>query len=236
MDRIKRSSTLLTIVFLLAFLGGCALGMGGPELSPMHRQFTRTIDIHTGIILGDLERARAAAEWLLDQEPDPRFPAQTDRYQAVLSEAAGQIVAAEQPEPMAGRVGEMAAACGNCHRAVDGGPRFAVGSEAAEGGSNAKHMIRHLWAVDRMWEGLVGPSDDSWMAGGQALLQGWDGTEDLIRGSGSPDQARSFLTQLNHLGNSATAATTQEARAVVFGDVLEGCVGCHRQGALQDGP
>ena len=236
MDRTKCSSVFPATFSLVVVLGGCALGMGGPELSPMHRQFARTMDIHTGVLVGDLERAQAAAKWLLGQTHDSRVPSGVEEYQARLLESAAQIAEEDEAGPIAGQVGQMAAACGNCHRAVDGGPRFAVGSEAGEGGSTARHMIRHLWAVDRMWEGLVGPSEDSWMAGAQALSQEWDGTEDLIRRSASPEQARAFLTRLNRLAGSAVSATTQEARAAVYGDVLKSCVGCHGQRALPEEP
>ena len=47
------------------------------------------------------------------------------------------------------------------------GPRFVVGTKSPTGNSQESQMIRHLWAADRMWEGLVGPSDEAWTAGAE---------------------------------------------------------------------
>jgi hypothetical protein len=41
-------------------MSGCGWSFGPGQVEPpeMHRQFSRTVDIQTGVILGDLARAR----------------------------------------------------------------------------------------------------------------------------------------------------------------------------------
>lgn len=194
----------------------------------MHRRFTRTMDIQTGVVLGDLERARAAGDWLTRYAGDESFPPKTDDFQTNMRGNAALIAQAPNLETVAAHAGQMAAACGSCHEALSGGPHFVVGSNPGSGGSTANHMIRHLWAVDRMWEGLVGPSEDAWRAGAEALLLGWDPTGEAVQRSGSAERARSLLDQVGRLGAEAAGASTQEARASLLGEILTVCHSCHQ--------
>ena len=66
----------------------------------------------------------------------------------------------------------MARVCGDCHRAKAAGPQFAASQadrERTTSDSLGERMQRHMWAVNRMWEGLTAPSDDAWNAGAQVL-------------------------------------------------------------------
>jgi hypothetical protein len=88
-------------------------------------------------------------------------------------------------------------------------------------------MIRHLWAADRMWEGLVGPSSAAWEAGARVLAEDWEGFGEAIRASSSPDRAQSYVNAIQELGIRASMATTQDARAGAYGDLLGTCNRCH---------
>jgi len=227
MGRTTRFCVLIALFGLASISGSCVSGRGGPEMSAMHSRFTRVLAIQTGIVLGDIERAQDAADWLTRQEDNRGFPPEAERYQAEMKRFASLIARDRDLETMATRAGQLAATCGSCHQAVSGGPTFVVGPQAGSGESTANHMIRHLWAVDRMWEGLVGPSQEAWEAGSLALTREWVPTEAAVQRSGSPQAARAILGELAQLGSSAKEASTQEARAALYGDVLKSCRRCH---------
>ena len=85
-------------------------------------------------------------------------------------------------------------------------------------------MVRHLWAADRMWEGLVGPSDDAWLAGSSALAGSLSLPSGNVRG---PEE---LLRQVGALAGEAETATGQEARAEIYGRLLGTCSQCHASG------
>lgn len=232
MGRTKRFRMVIALFGLATISGSCASGRSGPEISAMHSRFTRVMAIHTGIVLGDIERAQDAADWLTRQEDNRVFPPEAERYKAEMKRFASLIARDRDLETMATRAGQLAATCGSCHRAMTGGPTFVVGSQAGSGESTANHMILHVWAVDRMWEGLVGPSQEAWEAGSLALTREWVPTEAAAQRSGSPQAARAILGELAQLGSLAKEASTQEARAALYGDVLKSCSRCHGGGAL----
>src|SRR5262245_53079650 len=66
-----------------------------------------------------------------------------------------------------------AAVCGQCHAAAGSGPSFPEADDAdAELGLSdtlGDRMERHAWAANRMWEGLIAPSDSAWRAGSAEL-------------------------------------------------------------------
>jgi cytochrome c553 len=228
----KKNNLGFQVAALLALLmgaQGCSwnLGRTNPEPTEMHRHFSRTVDIQTGIVVGDLDRARSAAEWLATyQGLEASGPAGASHLEAVRAEAY-LISQATDLDSVAKAAGTMAAACGGCHRATNAGPNFVTGSGYPEGQSQAATMIRHLWAADRLWEGLVGPSEDAWDAGAHALGQGWASFGQVIQASASPERARGYVAAVQDLAGAAANATTQEARGAVFGEILSTCNRCH---------
>lgn len=230
-DRRKtHAAAFAALLFASIVAAGCSwnTGRGQTETTPMHERFSRTVDIQTGIVLGDLERAKSAAAWIATQDGSRDFPAGTEAYQDRLRSRAGLIAMDEELDSAALHTAEIAAVCGNCHLATGGGPRFVIGSEPGQGSTAARQMIRHLWAADRMWEGLVGPSAETWMAGIGVLNEGEEGLEGVVRSSDAPEEARRYLADLRNLAEEGAAATTQEARASIYGRLLATCYGCHR--------
>ncbi len=85
-----------------------------------------------------------------------------------MQNAAQLALAAVDLKAAAVAVADMAQACGGCHLALSG-PNFSGSSPAGEESSVVADMERHRWAADRMWEGLVGPSETAWLAGAATL-------------------------------------------------------------------
>ena len=213
---------------ILALAAGCTWGLGGEEDVPvMHRQFSRTVDIQTGVVQSDLERAKEAGAWLVAQNEGSPTSAGTAEYRETMLGHASAIAEAQDLMTVATRMGGLAASCGSCHIATGGGPLFVLGSEPPEGNSRGAQMTLHLWAADRMWEGLVGPSDEAWKAGTEALADlapnlGW-----ALEMSASPDRAGEILGELTRLATGAVETEGQGARGETYGRILETCRNCH---------
>ena len=212
----------------MLLVGGCTWGFGGREEIPeMHRNLSKTVDIQTAVVQGDLERARKSASWLLEREKAMIVPpAGADHQRAMLSAASG-IREAQDLKTMATLTGQLAGGCGSCHQAVKSGPRFVLGNTAPNGSSREAQMIRHLWAADRMWEGLVGPSEEAWKAGAEAMAKTQPALATAYRASTSATTSRGFLGEVNRLASEALAATTLAERADVYGRLLNTCNRCH---------
>lgn len=214
---------------LLWVVGGCSWGVqeNSGEIPAMHRNLSRTVDIQTGVILGDLEQAQAAAEWLLSRQDQSSFPPNAKAFEDGMVEHASAISSAADIRTAAVHTGRLAATCGSCHQATGGGPSFVVGTEARAGDSQESLMIRHLWAVDRMWEGLVGPSEEAWRAGARALAETQPILAKELRASGSIQRLEGLLGEVNLLAHEALEVSGLAERADVYGRMLATCYRCH---------
>jgi cytochrome c556 len=218
----------LSLVFFLA-IAGCSWAVGGraSETTPMHERFSKTVDIQMGLVLGDLDRAAEGAQWLTNLQGDGEPGGSAQAFLSVIRAEASQIIQSTEVDAAAGMVGRIGAACGGCHLDTGAGPNFVQGSASPEGTSTGKTMIRHLWGADRLWEGLIGPSEASWEAGAQALDRDWEAYSEVVESSPSPAKAREYASKLQELGARAKRTEALEVRASVFGEILGSCQGCH---------
>jgi len=138
---------------------------------------------------------------------------------------ARELALAPSTEEACRRIARLAATCASCH--VDAKVTGIFGAPPgppADGGAIDARMARHAWAADRLFEGVIGGSDESWLAGLDVLAQTpapWSTAE--------PNQAV-FARGLQDLATRARKRGAQAdfaARASVYGDVLVACSGCH---------
>ena len=85
------------------------------------------------------------------------------------------------------------------------------------------HMIRHVWAADRMFEGLVGPSDELWVAGAGVFA------DEALHGDVIPVSAERHARRLHELGREATTLDGVQERARQYGLMLAECGACHAE-------
>lgn len=147
---------------------------------------------------------------------------------AQIQAAARLTSEAESLAAAATGVANMARACGGCHAALGRGPDF--GSvhrdvHTLTPDTLGSRMDRHMWAADRMWQGLTGPSDAAWRAGAAALAKA-PATAPEFDPPLPADFVRA-LDEVRELGEAASAATSLEERANVYGLFLAACAGCH---------
>ncbi|MEJ2312817.1 MAG: hypothetical protein P8Y11_10505 [Gemmatimonadales bacterium] len=216
---------LFSIPPLSFVLVACATGSSRAQTEPdMSSHFDAAAVVHTAVVHGDLKGVREPGRWLAEHSP-PDLPEGTEAYVAELQKYASRAADARNLEDAAYATGRIAQACGACHREYSGGPVPVLPPVADEAPDLPTHMVRHAWAVKRMWEGLVVPSDDAWMAGALAL----EGTplqpeEALAENIEEVD----YLEKRCHgLGSRAQLVAGPSARARIYSELIATCADCH---------
>lgn len=209
----------------LLLLGACALFGRSESTLPAHMfaHGAQAGQLQTAMLRGDLDGAREPARWLAEHEEHPELP------QGVLSPAedmrafARSVVRTASVEHASRCVAEVGLACGRCHSAVGAGPLVDQDGMPTTGEEPAQHMMRHLWAADHMWDGLVAPSDRSWVLGATALSEDPLFTDP----TGYADPAvRKLAREVHALGVTARN-TPVERRAGIYGRLVFACAECH---------
>lgn len=207
-----------------ALLAACA-GRPDPEMaSPTHMyaHYEQVGEIRSAVVAGDIDATRGPARWLASHKGD-QFQADAEPALEKMRAEGRVILAQHEVTDIARSVGRMGAACGTCHQVTHGGPRVTVGNPPSASTAPAEHMSRHAWAMDRLWDGLVGPSDGAWTAGAAALSGA-----SLDFGTGPvPPQADQLAEKVHELGRAARDARDETARAEVYGQLLQTCALCH---------
>ncbi|MEM6989559.1 MAG: hypothetical protein AAF721_03650 [Myxococcota bacterium] len=162
----------------------------------------------------DLDHLREApTEW---QSSLQRLRRQTSRLDDGASLAEAGVV-----------IAEMAETCGACHESS----RATTAVEAAlpepalpADDSRAHLMQHHGWGTERMWEGLVIPSERRWIRGTTFFSMA-----PACEGSAMDERC----AQARALARRAHTVTDRSGRVELLGEILSTCAGCH---AEQAGP
>lgn len=180
------------------------------------------------VISGDLESMRDPLRQLATYEYRTVAPGGWMPFVADLQQAARLTSEAKTLDLAATGVATMARVCGDCHRAKAAGPQFPASQpdhERATSDSLGERMQRHMWAVNRMWEGLTAPSDDAWNAGAQVLASAPAAAPEST--PKLPPAVVSALSEVREVGSQALGATSLKDRANTFGLLLSTCATCH---------
>lgn len=220
-------STVLSGTAALALLltWACAGGPGPGNATQnfMRGHFEAASRIQMAILRGDLQAARPAAEaiWAVDRLPDMGL--ESIAYVRAVQDRAREIRDAGIYGEAAVATGRLAAACGACHVAFDGGPRISYQQPPPEGEGFGRHMVRHVWAADRLWEGLLAPSDEAWRLGAELMA------EDDMATTRLSSAAERHAVRLRELAREAVETSDPEARGVLYGRILSTCGACHAE-------
>src|SRR5690606_31720974 len=112
-------------------------------------------------------------------------------------------------------------------------PAFAFGVAPPDGDIEAQ-MERHQWGAARLWEGVIGPSDDAWLAGARVVAAQDIDLGTTTRGKPNADVA-AHAEALRTLASEATRTDEPAARSELYGTMLHTCASCHaivRPGAV----
>jgi cytochrome c553 len=204
---------------------------GEPEataLTDMHGHFEDINAIQLALISCSLLSARAMAKKVrlgFSGAAPPGWEPFIER-----SVASAEMLEVTDDLGMAARLASaMAATCGDCHRSQDLVViRHVAVAPPKEDDRLSNFMTQHRWAADRMWEGIIGPSDEAWQAGAQALQTTELTKEDIGERIVVTPEIEAMLAQIQT--DAAAAITTEgsEERQKLYGRFLSGCASCHR--------
>ena len=192
----------------------------------MVEHFDRSANLLAAVIEGNLVAAKEHSSWLALHE-GPKNLAEWLASIGELRTAAKQGETSDDLAAMSQVTANVAAACGNCHATSKSVPGFALVEHPETGSDANKRMLLHKWAADRMWEGLIGPSDELWSQGVAALaIAPLHDDQILDRASAAPDIVAQAQA-VHDLANEGSNATTTEMRAELYGRFLANCASCH---------
>lgn len=189
----------------------------------MHEHLEYVNAIKTAVIAGNLEDVREPANWLANHEEPAWLPSveEMQRY-------AARTAAAKDLVDAASAISEIARTCGDCHEAS--GAEVAMGySEPPSPGAQglATQMQRHLWAADRMWAALIGPSDTAWKQGAEVLADVQLTVADITAEDEQQAQILDLTQRAQAVGVLARQSTSVELRSGLLGEFLSLCATCH---------
>lgn len=228
---------------VLALLIACAKDPGsstapaGPKAAPAHRDTTAPTPGSSCPMIAFVPHVSAARDAILKNDAsliavEMGWMAASGALPADLTppvtSGAGAVANPEEAEVSRAAalfLGELGVACGDCH--AGHGPSLSEIEAAGSATGVLPHMHRHLWATDRMWEGLMAPSEARWNQG-VALLSGMDLDPAQFEGRDEQDSPAGYLTPwIRRIGLESLRTGDREARGRLYGDLLATCAECH---------
>ena len=221
---LNRSGLRVLLLAAPLTLVACAGGPDPETAAPSHMfaHFMQVGVIQSAIVNGDVDATRRPARWLASHK-ETQFPADAQPAIEQMRAEARVMLAQNELTDVARSLARMGVACGTCHQITNGGPDIKLSEAPPLTNASDQHMQRHVWALDRMWDGLIGPSDAAWRAGAGAL-----GNAPLQFSAGQQsEQANQLAAKVHELAQSAHDAATEKERADVYGQLLQTCALCH---------
>ncbi len=187
----------------------------------MRRDLDDLRTIERLLVDGRLEEAQSLTFFFTKPNAPAHRQAQETRDIAL---AASSLATARSVDEALRHEVRIAAACAACHQREGISPAFRAPTDAPEHRPTlASQMAWHQWSVDRLWEAVVGPSNDHW----RVALDG-------IATMRIPPDVRAAPAQLGtQLQRQARDALrhspplTLDQRNDVFAELLVTCAKCH---------
>lgn len=233
MTRNKRlASALVLLLFALEVTSLPARTVSDDTLSAiaanMHEHLARISTIKSAVIAGKLEDVRGPANWLAEHGTVPGLPGDFEPYIDLMRQYARELAATEELSSAARAVSNMAKNCGNCHQANEVDLQFGYDQLPREDIEDVvTHMQRHQWATDRMWDGLIGPSDGAWNRGVDMLIDVPLLPSDVTTESDRFTEIGEIARRIHALASMGSDARSPDSRSELYGEVLGLCARCH---------
>lgn len=189
----------------------------------MRRHFDDMRSIELYLLSGKLDDARTLA-YLLSTPTGDLGLAQLDAQTARVTAAASALGRARGIDDAFRKEVALAVECASCHLAA-GRPAnlAAVPPLPPDTGTAEARMARHVWAVDRLWEGLIAPNDDRWSRGLSVLA---DTPLPFTPLTDAPLLARALHQRARTQLETRTTASLAD-RGTAYGELLVTCAACH---------
>lgn len=226
--RVLTGTLFILLLIISACVGSAAREGVTPLQSHMYAHLDRAGELHDALVRGDLDRARPAATWIGTHQERHYFTGRSEYFQDDMRAFAAGVEKSDRLHDAAYAAARLAQTCGDCHRENEVEPRFLIGSAPPPSGNDTKaEMARHIWASERMWEGLVGPGDRGWASGAEALVSGWMDPQEVVSNPRDQTRIRELVQQVYDLGRRGRIATDSHERGKLYGEFLNTCNECH---------
>ena len=188
----------------------------------MHENFDLLRAIERLLIVGKLDEAKKFAA-AISEAPDSPAHGPWAAHVIAVRDRAASLSRATTLEQACRLEASLAGACAGCHSEMGVSPDFRVFPLPPDKATLEGRMLRHRWAADRMWEGIVGGADEPWRAGLDVLA-----ATPLDWGPVSSDRSV-HARSLQRLADQARrqAKPTIESRTTAYGEILVTCASCH---------
>lgn len=202
-----------------------------PITEHMGEHFEQVTAVQMALVRGDLEGIRRPTEWLTAHPAIVGLPEGWSGFVDEMRTAARLTGEAKTFAAAGVATATMVLTCGECHTAVKAEPRVpelgSKGLPPADQVDTVPHMLRHQWAMEQMWVGLINPSEASWRKGAEVLsdapLEPQKMTDEAELSIGVGELAQ----RVHELGHDARRTEDWSSRARIYGALLSTCADCH---------
>jgi len=193
----------------------------------MTDHYARVTTVQEAVIRGNLDEVREPARWIAEQQELAGLPATVQPQVEEMKSAAKIAAEATDLRSAASATATIAVACGECHASMGIQPTLAPVLQTVKPEPVAAHMQDHLRATELLYDGLIGPSDQSWTKGAEALKVSPLTAKELPKDPKLAKEMRAGETEIHALADKARQSTDLAARAAIYGEFIASCAGCH---------
>ena len=192
----------------------------------MKAHFAHALKLQDAVLAGKLDDAKAQGRWMTEHETS-EVPAGWKPYIPEFRARSKAAADAKSLDEAAVAVSYIAASCGACHAANKITPHIGESPITHSAKSIKEHMVYQVQAVNKMWEGLIVPSDVAWKEGADVLSKVAVSDKALAKEKkDGVESAKLLATTLRRLSATAGKAAKND-RPQAFADLLTTCVACH---------
>jgi len=177
------------------------------------------------VLANDFATRKVAAKRLASLPDRTDLPAGMREHLRAMTHAAERVVEAPDVREAARSVASLAQTCGDCHSQF-GGPKLSSLERPAESASLKQQMTSHQWAIARMWDGLVVPSDLAWREGASELVAARLNPALATPGRTPVPEIAALAESVRGIAQRSETAE-RNVRSGLFGNLLDACVQCH---------
>jgi hypothetical protein len=185
----------------------------------MREHASEALDMRWAVIAGRFDQLHRAAAIVTSNAWSPHLRPDYLPHVAAVRNAASKALDARSTGAAGAALGELGAACADCHSEKGGLPHPPVLETLPRG---AGSMATHAAAERAMWEGLITPSAASWKRGAETLADAPEFASDVEEISALEQQVRDLARQ----------AAAGEPRGEVFGVERDVRASIHSLGGL----
>jgi hypothetical protein len=195
----------------------------------MGKHFEAVRDVQKAVVHNNLDAAKQSAKWIAEHKGHDAIE-QWAGHIEVMRDAATNLQEAADIPAAAKLAADLAGQCASCHESLTAIATFEwTEKPKAVEGDIKSHMAMHQWGAERLWEGIVGPSDSHWLDGAEAFANDPLHAGEIKKGEQVPKEVEDLAKKIHELGAKAKTLSTTEERVQLYGEMLTTCAGCHAQ-------